>query len=145
MTPPGDRTVLSRTPRGTAGPQARPGAAPPGPIWMRVLPALVTLAVTGWRIDGASYWRDESATLVAVGRPFGNLIQLLGHVDAVHGAYYLLMWPLVQLAGTSEIVTRLPSALALAVAAALVTALAGGWCRRPQAWPPGWCSRCSPW
>ncbi len=34
---------------------------------------------------------------------------MLGHVDAVHGAYYLLMWLEVRLAGHGELALRLPS------------------------------------
>jgi len=58
-----------------------------------------------------------------VHRSFGQLIGLLTHVDVVHGAYYMLMWVVVRLGGTSELVTRLPSALAMAVAAALIAAI----------------------
>ena len=90
---------------------------------MRVVPPVVTLAVMLWGISGSSYWRDESATLAAVHRPFTQLIRMLGHVDAVHGAYYVVMWPLVRVAGSSQLVTRLPSAVAMAVAAGLVAAL----------------------
>ena len=71
-----------------------------------------------WRIQGPSYWRDEAATLAAVHRPFGALVRMLGHVDAVHGAYYMFIWVLVRIAGTGELATRLPSALAMAAAAA---------------------------
>jgi mannosyltransferase len=125
MTSPGHQAVLAR-PRGV------PAAGPPGagrrafdggPVWMRVAPSVVTLAVVLWGITGSSYWRDESATVVAVDRPLGGLVRMLGHVDAVHGAYYLIMWPLVRVAGTGEFATRLPSALAMAAAAALVGAL----------------------
>jgi mannosyltransferase len=126
MTSSGDGTVLTR-PRHLAGRPATTGepdsGAARGPMWMRVAPPLLTLAMALWGITGSSYWRDESATLVAVDRPFGGLVRLLGHVDAVHGAYYLIMWPLVRLAGTGELVTRLPSAAAMAVAAGLVVAL----------------------
>jgi mannosyltransferase len=126
MRSPGDWTVLTQPPRAAQRP-ARPGGAggstPGDPLWMRIAAPLLTLAVTAWRINGSSYWRDESATLVAVSRPVGNLLRLLAHVDAVHGAYYLIMWPLVRLAGTGEVATRLPSALAMAAAAALVVAI----------------------
>ena len=49
---------------------------------------------------------------------------MLGHVDAVHGLYYLLLWPVTQVAGTGEMATRLPSALAMAAAAFWVAAIA---------------------
>ncbi len=44
-------------------------------------------------------------------------------MDAVHGAYYVFMWPLVHAFGTSPVVTRLPSVVAMAVAAAAVAAI----------------------
>ena len=44
-------------------------------------------------------------------------------MDAVHGTYYVLMWPWVRLAGSGELAVRLPSAVAMAVAAAVVTVL----------------------
>jgi len=50
-----------------------------------------------WGIQGSSYWRDETATLSAVQRPFGALISMLGNVDAVHGAYYMIIWVVVRL------------------------------------------------
>ena len=56
--------------------------------------------------------------MVAVQRPFGQLLRMLGNIDAVHGAYYVMMWVVVRLGGTGELVTRLPSALAMAGAAA---------------------------
>ncbi len=124
MTPPGTRALVARAPGAAAEPPARPAPAyDGGPVWMRVVPAVATLAVMLWGINGASYWRDESATLAAVHRPFTQLIRMLGHVDAVHGGYYVLMWPVVRVAGSSELVTRFPSAVAMAVAAGLVAAL----------------------
>ena len=70
-----------------------------------------------------SYWRDEAATLAAVQRPFGDMIRMLGNVDAVHGAYYFLAWVIVRLFGSGELALRLPSAIAMAVAAGFVAAL----------------------
>jgi mannosyltransferase len=78
-----------------------------------------------WGITGASYWRDEAATMSAAQRPLGNLLRTLGNIDAVHGAYYLLVWVMVKLGGTGELATRLPSAVAMAVAAVAVAALGG--------------------
>src|SRR5262249_52896578 len=55
----------------------------------------------------------------------GNLLRTLGNIDAVHGAYYLLLWVVVKRGGTGELATRLPSAVAMAVAAVAVAALGG--------------------
>jgi mannosyltransferase len=120
MGTPGSRAVLERDP------QQRPDqrqAYQAGLVWMRWLPPAAMLAVGLWGVTGASYWRDEAATLTAVRRPFTQLVRMLGHVDAVHGAYYLVLWPVVRLAGPGELATRLPSLLAMVVAAALVGAL----------------------
>ena len=94
-----------------------------GPVWMWFLPPLVMLAMGLWNITGASYWRDEGATLTALHRSFPQLLRMLRNVDAVHGAYYVIMWPLVHAFGTGPVVTRLPSVLAMAVAAAAVAAI----------------------
>jgi len=75
-----------------------------------------------WGNQRPSYWRDEAATLAAVRRPFGDLVSMLSNIDAVHGAYYMMMWIVVRLAGTGEFATRLPSAMAMATAAAVVAA-----------------------
>jgi mannosyltransferase len=120
---------------------ASPAAAPPRPApqstagqparrsrrravlasWPPACAALVTLAVTLWKIQVPSFWRDEGATQSATQRSFADLLAMLGHVDAVHGTYYVLMWLEVRLAGHSELALRLPSALAMAGAAALIT------------------------
>ena len=91
----------------------------------RLIPPAVALAVMLWRIGVPSYWRDEAATLAAARRPFGALIRMLGNVDAVHGAYYAIIWVVVRLGGTGELITRLPSALAMAAAAAGLAAIGG--------------------
>ncbi len=124
MTPPGPRALLTRAPGMAAEPPAQTGQRfDGGPRWIWVVPSAVTFLVMLWGITGPSYWRDESATIAAVQRPFGQLIRTLGNVDAVHGVYYVIMWPLVQVAGTSELVTRMPSAVAMAVTAGLVAAI----------------------
>ena len=85
---------------------------------MLLVPPLVTLAVVLWGIEGPSYIPDEAATLSAVHRSFPELLRMLLHIDAVHGPYYMFMWVVVRLGGTSELATRLPSALATVVTAA---------------------------
>ena len=91
--------------------------------WTLLVPALVTLVIGAWSLGTASYWRDETATLDAEARSVPALLRMLADVDAVHGAYYLLMWPIVHTFGTAEIVLRLPSLLAMTAAAAGVAAL----------------------
>jgi mannosyltransferase len=91
-------------------------------IWLPALPVAVTAVVVAIGLAVPSYWRDEAATVAAVHRPLGALVRMLGNVDAVHGTYYLLLWPVAQLFGTGEAALRTPSLLAMAVAAGLVTA-----------------------
>jgi mannosyltransferase len=95
----------------------------PGPWWMRAVPPVVTFAVMLIGITVPSYWRDEAATLAAIRRPFGAMIRMLGNVDAVHGAYYALAWVISRSFGYGELALRLPSAIAMAVAALFVAAL----------------------
>jgi mannosyltransferase len=95
----------------------------PGPWWMRLAPPLVTFVIMLIGITVPSYWRDEAATLAAVRRPFGSMIAMLGHVDAVHGVYYALAWVISRTFGYGELALRLPSAIAMAVAALFVAAL----------------------
>lgn len=75
------------------------------------------MAVMLWGIATPSYWRDEAASLSAADRSVPQLLTMLGHIDAVHGFYYLLLWPVVHYVGTTELITRLPSAIAMAAAA----------------------------
>ena len=120
MTSSGIRASLRRSPESAdGGSDGYTG----GPVWMWLLPSAVMLAAGLWNIKGASYWRDEGATLTAVHRSFPQLLRMLRNVDAVHGAYYVIMWPLVHAFGTSEVVTRLPSVVAMAVAAAAIAAI----------------------
>ncbi|MFE0462845.1 glycosyltransferase family 39 protein [Kitasatospora sp. NPDC058965] len=89
-----------------------------------LLPALLTLALGTHDGGRPQLWRDELATWSAATRSTGDLFRLLHHVDAVSGTYYLFMHGWIGLFGDSPAVLRLPSALAMAGAAAFV-ALAG--------------------
>ena len=80
-----------------------------------------TVSVVG--ISVPSVWYDEAATVSAATRSLPELIALLGHVDAVHGVYYLLMHAVFGAVGYSPFSLRVVSALAVGVAAALVVVI----------------------
>jgi mannosyltransferase len=107
-------------------PAARPSAAAARrlPDWTLIAGPGLTLAVMLWGVGARPYWGDEADTVSAVSRSVPQLVRLLGHIDAVHGLYYLMLWPVARIAGTGEVVTRLPSAAAMAAAAAGVAAIA---------------------
>ncbi|MFE1416885.1 hypothetical protein ACIGFK_28305 [Streptomyces sp. NPDC085524] len=99
-------------------------------IWL--IPFLWTLAFGLWGLSRQdSVWRDEAATWQVAGRSAGQIADMLGNVDAVHGLYYLLMHGLFELFGAGTTTLRLPSVLAVAAAASCVALigrrLAGFW------------------
>ncbi|MFF7166263.1 hypothetical protein ACFZBP_33645 [Streptomyces sp. NPDC008086] len=100
------------------------------PLWP--IPLLWTLALGLWGLSRQhSVWRDEAATWQVARRPVADIWHMLGQVDAVHGLYYLLMHGVFACFGAGTTALRLPSVLAMAVAAACVTVvgqrLAGVW------------------
>ncbi|MGW1890088.1 glycosyltransferase family 39 protein [Streptomyces sp. NPDC002004] len=100
------------------------------PIWP--IPVLWTLALGVWGLSRQhSVWRDEAATWQVARRSTAEIWHMLGQVDSVHGLYYLLMHGLFEVFGPSTTTLRLPSVLAMAVAAACVAVtgrrLAGDW------------------
>ncbi|MFF5279395.1 hypothetical protein [Streptomyces sp. NPDC000133] len=102
----------------------------PLPIWL--IPLLWTLALGMWGLSRQhSLWRDEAATWQVAQRPTLEIWHMLAQADAVHGLYYLLMHGLFETFGPGTTTLRLPSVLAMAVAAACVTVigqqLAGTW------------------
>lgn len=95
------------------------------PGWLvATIAAVAELAVGGYRIAGPSLWRDEAATISGSQRPLGDIAIMARQQDAVHAPYYLLMHLVIAAGGTSPAVLRLPSLVAMCVAAAL-TALLG--------------------
>ncbi|CAK7284189.1 hypothetical protein [Streptomyces misionensis] len=100
------------------------------PVWL--VPVPWTLALGLWGLSRQrSVWRDEAATWQVARRSVPGIWHMLGHIDAVHGLYYLLMHGLFGCFGAGTTTLRLPSVLAMAVAAACVAAmgerLAGRW------------------
>ncbi|MEV4681756.1 glycosyltransferase family 39 protein [Streptomyces kurssanovii] len=65
-------------------------------------------------------WRDESVTYQVAHRSLPEIWALLQNADAVHGLYYVLMHGLFALWDGGLVTLRLPSVLAVAVAAGLV-------------------------
>jgi hypothetical protein len=73
-----DSELLASTPpaiiggqgTGRAGAIAQRDRPDPGPAWLPLVPALVTLLVGLYQITGPSFTRDEGATLAAVHRSF---------------------------------------------------------------------------
>ncbi|MFB7053386.1 glycosyltransferase family 39 protein [Streptomyces vinaceus] len=86
------------------------------PLWA----TLLTFAVTCTGIGTAQPWRDELASWTAAERGVGALVRMLRNVDAVSGPYYLLLHGWVSIFGDSPAMLRMPSALAMAGAAAFV-------------------------
>lgn len=99
-------------------------------VWLVPVLWTLTLGLCGLSRQN-SVWRDEAATWQVAERSPGEIWHLLGHVDAVHGLYYLLMHVLFEVFGASTTTLRLPSVLAVAVAAGCVALigrrLAGPW------------------
>src|SRR5262249_18318571 len=122
-------------PRGGGGPRGRADAGRPAaggggarlryrPAWSLIAGPAVTLAMMLWGLAAPAYWGDEADTVSAVSRSLPQLLRMLRYVDAVHGLYYLTLWPVARVLGTGELATRLPSALAMAAAALGIAAIA---------------------
>jgi len=94
-------------------------------IWFRLtIAGLAVFALESWQIGRPSLWADEVATISASHRTLGHLLRLLTQIDAVHGAYYLLIHFLGQLLGFGPFALRLPSAIAVSLAVVFTFLLA---------------------
>jgi mannosyltransferase len=81
--------------------------------------AAVTMAFLGlWGLARGAMGNDEVATHYAALLSLRQLLHLLGNVDAVHGAYYLLMHGWMAL-GTSPTIMRIPSLISMTAAVAM--------------------------
>jgi mannosyltransferase len=86
-----------------------------------VAPFAVALTVMLIGIGERQLWRDENATWWAASLSLGDLRKLVESVDVVLLPYYVLMHGWIAMFGDSESALRIPSALFMAVAAALIT------------------------
>ena len=93
----------------------------------RLDPLIVGVLAAAISLTGAarpSFWYDEAATISAsYNRSLGQLWQMLGSVDAVHGLYYLFMHGWFQIFPPTEFWSRAPSGLAAGGAAAGIVVL----------------------
>ncbi|GAA1441889.1 glycosyltransferase family 39 protein [Leifsonia poae] len=71
-----------------------------------------------------SLWGDEAASVMSAERSLPSLAGMLGHVDAVHGTYYLGLHWWIRVFGTSPFALRFPSAVAVGLATAAVVVVA---------------------
>ncbi|OYN92435.1 glycosyltransferase family 39 protein [Parenemella sanctibonifatiensis] len=93
------------------------GAPAAAPVAVAVLALLI--GGLGFWLPGA--WSDEGATMVATDRSLGQLIKMVGRIDAVHAAYYGGAWLWGLLFGHSVVALRAISVVAIAGLAAVMT------------------------
>jgi mannosyltransferase len=103
----------------TTRPQAAVGRS--APTWLAwAVPTVVTAALGLYQINVPILWRDELATWSAASRTLPQLWAMVHNVDAVLGLYYLGLHLWMAVFGDSAAAMRLPSALAMTGAAAVV-------------------------
>lgn len=99
-------------------------------LWIAALAAVIS----GAAASRPSLWFDEAATIsAAANRSLPELWRLLGHIDAVHGLYYLFMHGWFAVFPATEFWSRLPSCLAVGAGAAGTVVLVRQFCARPVA------------
>jgi mannosyltransferase len=86
--------------------------------------ALLGFLVMLWNLGLPSLWQDEAATIAAANRPLSSLVQLVQHIDIVHGTYYAFMHFWGDAFGFTPLALRLPSAMAVGLSLGLLYALA---------------------
>jgi mannosyltransferase len=94
--------------------------------WLVVaVPGVLGLITGGYRVSVPPLWGDEGVTKAMAARPVSELLATMPHDDVVHGAYYLMVHGVEAVAGSSSpAVLRLPSVVAMAVAAAFTALIA---------------------
>jgi mannosyltransferase len=102
-----------------SGPRRRRGVL--DPLAVGVLAAVIGAIGAAW----PSLWFDESATISAsASRSVPDLWRMITHIDAVHGLFYLLMHGWFSIFPLTEFWSRVPSCLAIGIAAAGVVVFA---------------------
>jgi mannosyltransferase len=99
--------------------------------WLAAVVAVLVSAMLSWR---PSFWFDEAATIAAADRSEIDIFRLVLNFDAVHAVYYLGMHAWLCWVPINEFTARLPSAVAVGVAAAGLIVLGKLIADRPTAW-----------
>ncbi|GIE35615.1 hypothetical protein Ait01nite_086600 [Actinoplanes italicus] len=103
-------------------PVVRTRPRPPG--WLvSLLPGLIMLAAGLFRADRPTLSWDEATSAEVSSRSVSQILDLLPHLDAVFGPYYVMLHGWSALTGTSELALRLPSIIAMAAAVATTAEL----------------------
>lgn len=87
-------------------------------------PALLAAALCFYELSGRSLGFDEAASVAIASQHGGELWHAIAHDGGNMAGYYVLLHVLISLFGNSEVVLRLPSALAIGAATALVELIA---------------------
>lgn len=108
-----------------AAAEPRPAAGRRPRAWLAwAVPVVVTVALGLRGIGVPMLWRDELATWSAATRTLPQIWALVHHIDAVLGAYYVLLHAWMAVFGDSATAMRLPSVFAMGGAAAVVVLIA---------------------
>ncbi|MCX5336202.1 glycosyltransferase family 39 protein [Streptomyces sp. NBC_00140] len=105
-------------------PARRPSPGPAKAVVV-IAPLALTIALGLWGIRRKNtMWGDESVTYQLAHRDLSQIWLTVQHVDLVHALYYAVMHELFGLFGPGLLTLRLPSVLAMSVAASGVGLLA---------------------
>ncbi|MEC3917977.1 DUF418 domain-containing protein [Nocardia sp. CDC160] len=85
--------------------------------------AVIAMVISVIGAGVPSFWYDEASTISATDRSLPDLVRMLVNFDAVHGLYYLGMHEWFALFPRTEAWARLPSSIAIGLAAAGVVVL----------------------
>ncbi len=92
-----------------------------GGFWL--VPALTALVLSLWHLGRPALWRDEIFTLDRSSLSVSAILDVISAVDSVFVPYYLVMHWWIEIFGESAVALRLPSALGMTVATAIVAVL----------------------
>jgi mannosyltransferase len=97
----------------------------PVTLLVAAIPGVLGFITGGYRAGVPPLWGDEGVTKAMAARSVSEILATLPHDDVVHGAYYLVVHFVTELAGSSSsAVLRFPSVVAMAVAAAFTALIA---------------------
>jgi mannosyltransferase len=123
LAPPAPRIAAQRRPAGHTPETAVRRWSMPSTVCLALPPALLALTLSIFGIGSRAMWNDEYATWYAATLSFRDLAKLLANVDAVVAPYYVVLHFWIDVFGDSATSLRMPSAIAMAVTAALVAVL----------------------